>query len=51
MEDRYEELKKGIDKKSDEARKMKEDIEKQKILLGKEKLKEKEEALGRNNFV
>ncbi len=46
MEDRYEELKKGIDKKSDEARKMKEDIEKQKILLGKEKLKEKEEALG-----
>lgn len=45
MEDRYAELKKGIDKKSDEARKMKEDIEKQKILLGKEKLKEKEDAL------
>lgn len=45
MEDRFAELKKGIDKKSDEARKMKEDIEKQKILLGKEKLKEKEDAL------
>ena len=45
MEDRYEELKKQIDQKSDEARKMKEDIEKQKILLGKEKLKEKEDAL------
>jgi outer membrane protein len=45
MEDRYEELKKNIDQKSDEARKMKEDIDKQKILLGKEKLKEKEDAL------
>ncbi len=45
MEDRYEELKKQIDKKSDEARKMKEDLDKQKILLGKEKLKEKEDAL------
>ena len=45
MEDRYEELKKQIDKKSEEARKMKEDLDKQKILLGKEKLKEKEDAL------
>ena len=45
MEDRYEELKKQIDKKSDETRTMKEDLDKQKILLGKEKLKEKEDAL------
>ncbi len=45
MEDRYEELKKKIDMKNDEARKMKEDLDKQKILLGKEKLQEKEAAL------
>lgn len=45
MEDRYEELKKRIEAKQDEARKIKEEIEKQKILLGKEKLKEKEDAL------
>src|SRR3972149_530168 len=45
MEDRYEELKKKIDARSEEARKMKEDLDKQKILLGKEKLKEREEAL------
>lgn len=45
MEDRYEELKKKIDMKNDEARKMKEDLDKQKILLGKEKLQEKEDAL------
>jgi len=45
MEDRYEELKKKIDGKQDEARKIKEEIDKQKILLGKEKLKEKEDAL------
>jgi len=45
MEDRYEELKKKIDAKQDEARKVKEEIDKQKILLGKEKLKEKEDAL------
>ncbi len=45
MEDRYEELKKKIDAKQDEARKIKDEIDKQKILLGKEKLKEKEDAL------
>ena len=45
MEDRYEELKKKIDARSEEARKMKEDLDKQKILLGKEKLKEREDAL------
>ena len=45
MEDRYEQLKKKVDAVSEEARKMKEDLDKQKILLGKEKLKEKEEAL------
>lgn len=45
MEDRYEQLKKKIDTISEEARKMKEDLDKQKILLGKEKLKEREEAL------
>lgn len=45
MEARYEELKKKIDVKSDEAKKMKEDLDKQKILLGKEKLKEREDAL------
>lgn len=44
MEDRYEQLKKKIDRISEEARKMKEDLDKQKILLGKEKLKEKEDA-------
>jgi outer membrane protein len=46
VEDRYQELKKQIDAKQGEARKMKEEIEKQKILMGKEKLREKEEALG-----
>src|SRR3970282_3047004 len=45
MEDRYEELKKKIDARSEEARKMKEEMDKQKILLGKEKLKEREDAL------
>lgn len=45
MEDRYEELKKRIDVLSGEAKKMKEDLDKQKILLSKEKLKAKEEAL------
>jgi len=45
MEDRYEEFKKKIDAKQEEARKLKDEIDKQKILLGKEKLKEKEEAL------
>lgn len=45
MEDRYEELKKKIDVRNEEARKMKEEMDKQKILLGKEKMKEREEAL------
>lgn len=45
IEDRYEELKKKIDQKQTEAKKIKDEIDKQKILLGKEKLKEKEEAL------
>jgi outer membrane protein len=45
MEDRYEELKKRIDARSEEARKMREELDKQKILLGKEKLKEREDAL------
>ncbi len=45
MEARYEELKKKIDVKNDEAKKMKDELDKQKILLGKEKLKEREDAL------
>ena len=45
MEARYEELKKGIDGKQEEARKIKDEIDKQKVMLGKEKLKEKEDAL------
>jgi len=45
MEERYQELKKKVDAVQDEARRMKEELDKQKILLGKEKLKEKEEAL------
>jgi outer membrane protein len=45
MEDRYEELKKKVDALTEEAKKMKEEIDKQKILLGKEKLKAKEDAL------
>jgi len=45
MEARYEELKKRIEKLNEEARTMKEELDKQKILLGKEKAKEKEEAL------
>ena len=45
IEDRYEELKKKIEGKQEEAKKIKDEIEKQKILLGKEKLKEKEDAL------
>ncbi len=45
MEGRYEELKKKIEAENEAARKMKEDLDKQKILLGKEKLVEKEEAL------
>ena len=45
MEARYEELKKSIDAKQEEARKLKEEIDKQKVMLGKEKLKEKEDAL------
>ena len=45
MEARYEELKKTIDAKQEEARKLKEEIDRQKVMLGKEKLKEKEDAL------
>lgn len=45
IEVRYEEIKKRIEAKQDEAKKIKEEIDKQKILLGKEKLKEKEDAL------
>jgi outer membrane protein len=45
IEERYEELKKKLDVKQEEAKKLKEEIDKQKILLGKEKLKEKEDAL------
>ena len=45
MEARYEELKKTIDVKQEEARKIKEEIDKQKVMVSKEKLKEKEDAL------
>jgi len=45
MEVRYEELKKTIDAKQEEARKIKEEIDKQKVMVGKEKLKEREDAL------
>jgi len=45
MEARYEELKKNIDAKQEEARKLKDEIDKQKVMLGKDKLKEKEDAL------
>jgi len=45
MEARYEQLKKTIDAKQDEARKIKEEIDKQKVMVGKEKLKEKEDLL------
>jgi len=45
MEARFAELKKTIDVKQEEARKIKEEIDKQKVMLGKEKLKEKEDAL------
>lgn len=45
MEARYEELKKKIEKVNQEARTMKEELDKQKILLGKEKAREREEAL------
>ncbi|OIP34814.1 MAG: hypothetical protein AUK27_06280 [Deltaproteobacteria bacterium CG2_30_66_27] len=45
MEARYEVLKKTIDAKQEEARKIKEEIDKQKVMLGKAKLKAKEDAL------
>lgn len=45
MEARYEELKKTIDARQEEARRIKEEIDKQKVMVGKEKLKEKEDAL------
>jgi outer membrane protein len=44
MEARFDELKKTIDAKQEEARKIKEEIDKQKVVLGKEKLKAKEDA-------
>ncbi|MBI5575864.1 MAG: OmpH family outer membrane protein [Deltaproteobacteria bacterium] len=45
IESRYEELKKKVEEKQEEAKKIKDEIDKQKIILGKEKLKEKEDAL------
>lgn len=45
MKARYEELKKSIEAKQEDARKLKDEIDKQKVMLGKEKLKEKEDAL------
>ncbi len=45
MQARYDELKKKLETMQDEAKRMKEELDKQKILLGKEKLKEKEDAL------
>src|SRR5512134_617392 len=45
IESRYEELKKKVDEKQVEAKNIKEEIDKQKIILGKEKLKEREDAL------
>ncbi len=45
MEARYNEIKKSVDAKQEEARKLKEEIDKQKVMLGKEKLKEKEDSL------
>jgi len=45
MEARYEEIKKAIESKQEEAKKLKDEIDKQKVMLGKEKLKEKEDAL------
>jgi outer membrane protein len=45
MEARYEEIKKAVDAKQEEAKKLKDEIDKQKVMLGKEKLKEKEDAL------
>jgi outer membrane protein len=45
MEARYAELKKKIEAVNLEARSMKEELDKQKILLGKEKVQEREAAL------
>jgi len=45
MEARYEELKKTIDVKQEEAKKIKDEIDKQKVMLGPGKLKEREDAL------
>ncbi len=47
MKKRYEELKLKIDKRQEELKKMKGDIERQKIILGKDKMKEKEEEFGK----
>lgn len=47
LESRFEELRKGVDSKKEEAQKLKEELEKMKVLMdkdkGKSKLKEKEE--------
>src|SRR5512141_2826186 len=45
MEARSEELKKTINTKQEDARKLKDEIDKKKIKVGKEKLKEREHAL------
>ena len=45
MEARYQELKKDIDARQEEAKKLKDEIDRQKVMLGKDKLKEKEDAL------
>jgi len=46
MEERYKELKKTIDAKQEEAKKLKEELDKEKVMLAsREKLKEKEDAL------
>jgi outer membrane protein len=47
MKKRYEELKLKIDKRQEELKKIKGDIERQKIILGKDKMKEKEEEFGK----
>ena len=45
IEVRYEELKKNIDAKQEEARKLKDEIDKLKVMQNKDKVKDKEEAL------
>lgn len=45
LESRFAELKKKVDAKEAEARKLKDDLDKQKVVLGKEKVKKMEEDL------